>query len=193
MSKRSSENTARNAQARARIADLAARLMAEHGIRDYALAKRKAARQLALPESQGLPSNGEVDLALVDRQRLFASADQDMHLARLRAEALEVMHIFERFAPILTGGVASGVVSDHSEIELDVLADASKDFEQFLINTGIDFKILDRKGQMAYRIYAQPADVLVRLLSRDTRHASAAHRPQLNMRQLSQLIAKAST
>ena len=40
---------------RARIADLAARLIVEHGITDWSLAKRKAARQLLLPERTALP------------------------------------------------------------------------------------------------------------------------------------------
>jgi hypothetical protein len=64
------------AQNRARIAELAARLIAEHGISDYALAKRKAARSLGLPEGHGLPSNDEIDAALVYRQSLFEPAEQ---------------------------------------------------------------------------------------------------------------------
>ena len=188
MAKRSSDHAQRNAQTRARIADLAARFIAEHGIRDYSLAKRKAARQLALPEGHGLPSNEEVDQALVERQSLYEPAEQALILAQLRTEALEVMQVFERFAPLLTGGVASGVVSEHSDIELEIQPDSSKDFEQFLVNEGIDFKILDRNGQMAYLIYAQPADVLVRLPSRDIRHSHGGSRPQLNIRQLGKLV-----
>lgn len=188
MARRSSDNTHRSAQTRARIADLAARLIAEHGIRDYGLAKRKAARQLALPEGHALPSNEEIDQALIERQSLYEPAEQALRLTQLRTEAMEVMQVFERFAPILTGGVASGAVSEYSDIELDIQADSSKDFEQFLINGGIDFKILDRNGQMAYLIYAQPADVLVRLSSRDTRHAQGGNRPQLNRQRLGKLM-----
>ena len=40
---------------RRNIAALAARLMAEDGIADYGLAKRKAARQLGAPETEALP------------------------------------------------------------------------------------------------------------------------------------------
>jgi DNA-binding transcriptional regulator YbjK len=40
-----------NSQQRWRIAALAARLLAEDGISELALAKRKAARRLGLPES----------------------------------------------------------------------------------------------------------------------------------------------
>lgn len=188
MAKRFHENALKTAQARALIADLAARFIAEHGIRDYGLAKRKAARQLGRPEGHGLPSNEEIDQALIERQNLYEPAEQTERLAELRGEALEVMQVFERFQPILTGAIASGAVSEHSTVELDIQVDSSKDFEQFLVNQGIDFKILDRGGQMAYLIYAQPADVVVRLTTKDQRHAHSGYRPQLNLKQLSKLI-----
>jgi hypothetical protein len=49
---------------RSRIAHLAARLMAEDGIEDYATAKRKAARQAGVADLRQLPTNEEVDEAL---------------------------------------------------------------------------------------------------------------------------------
>ena len=53
------KDTGRN-DCRSRIAYLAARLMAEDGIEDYALAKRKAARQAGMPDTRELPTNYEV-------------------------------------------------------------------------------------------------------------------------------------
>lgn len=188
MAKRHFDNNLRTSQSRAQIADLAARLVAEQGIRDYGLAKRKAARQLGLPEGHGLPTNEEIDQALIERQSLFEPAEQAALLAELRSEALEVMQVFERFSPTLTGAIASGAASEHSAIELDLQVDCSKDFEQYLVNQGIEFKILDRGGKMAYLIYAQPADVLVRLPSKEHRHTHASARPQLNLKQLSKLM-----
>lgn len=188
MAKRFYDSTLRTAQTRSQIADLAARLIAEHGIRDYGLAKRKAARQLGLPEGLGLPTNEEIDQALIERQSLYEPAEQTALLAALRNEALEVMQVFERFNPVLTGAIASGAVSEHSTIELDIQVDSSKDFEQHLINQDIEFKVLDRGGQMAYLIYAQPADVLVRLPTKEHRHTHTGSRPQLNLKQLSKLI-----
>lgn len=188
MAKRCHDNTLRTSQTRALIADLAARFIAEHGIRDYGMAKRKAARQLGLPEGHGLPTNEEIDQALIERQSLYEPAEQTALLAELRTEALSVMQVFERFNPTLTGAIASGAASEHSVIELDIQVDSSKDFEQFLVNQGIEFKVLDRGGQMAYLIYAQPADVLVRLPSKEQRHTHAGYRPQLNLKQLSKLI-----
>ena len=48
-----------NRQMRERIAQLAARLMAVDGIDDYALAKRKAARQAGAPGTRNLPNNDD--------------------------------------------------------------------------------------------------------------------------------------
>lgn len=180
---------ARQPHARARIAELAARLVAEHGIADYALAKRKAARQLGLPPGHGLPSNEEVDAALIERRNLFDPLEQARQLAALRAQARAVMRVFARFEPALTGGVASGAVGEHSHIELDVQADSSKDFEQFLINEGIEYRVRDRGAQMAYLIFSEPADVLVRMQAREGRHAHAGHHGQrLTLAQLDRLM-----
>lgn len=171
-------------QHRARIADLAARLIAEHGISDYALAKRKAARQLGVPESQGLPSNDEIDAALILRQELYEPEEQAARLADLRRQAIAVMRVFDRFAPLLTGPVATGAVSEYSRIELEISAESSKEFEQFLFNQGIEFKIQDQAGRMAYLLYADPADVQVRLISAENHSAQGSGRIRFSLAQL---------
>jgi hypothetical protein len=174
-------------QSRTLVAELAARLMAEHGLHDYALAKRKAARQLGLPEGHGRPSNEEIDAAMAERQALFQPEEQADMVISLRAQAREVMRVFARFEPALTGAAVSGVVSEHSLIELEITQDASKDFEQFLVNREIAYKVQDRAGRMAYLIYSEPADVLVRLVPLDTRHA---HTPRLSLERLEKLLAE---
>lgn len=181
-------------QNRVRIADLAARLIAEHGIHDYALAKRKAARSLGLSEGRGLPSNEEVDAALIYRQSLYEPEEQAELLLGLRQQALAVMRVFEPFSPTLTGTVASGAVSDHSLIELDINSDSSKDFEQCLVNKNIEFKAQDKGALMGYLIYSEPADVLVRINPTDNHHGAAGtKRPNLNLQQLEKLLSSASS
>ncbi|MBX6393464.1 MAG: hypothetical protein IRY96_08310, partial [Burkholderiales bacterium] len=80
----------KQAQMRARIAAAAARLMAEDGIEDYALAKRKAARQLGASDTQSLPANEEVEAELLAYQALYQGEEQRERIRRLRAIALEV-------------------------------------------------------------------------------------------------------
>ena len=173
---------------RAQIAEMAARLIAEHGISDYALAKRKAARSLGLPEGNRLPSNEEVDAALIYRQSLFEPEEQAERLLALRQQALAVMQVFARFSPLLSGMVASGAVSEHSLIELELGSDSSKNFEQFLINQSIEFKVQDKAGRMAYLVYSEPTDVLVRINPSENHHTSASPRIRLTQQQLEKLM-----
>ena len=60
---------------RARIAAAAARLMAEDGIDDFALAKRKAARQLGAPDTEALPANQEIEAELRRLASPFRTAE----------------------------------------------------------------------------------------------------------------------
>ncbi len=170
---------------RARVADLAARFMAEHGLGDHALAKRKAARQLGLPGGQGMPSNEEIDAALAERQALFHPEEQGALLAGLRLQAREVMRAFSRFEPALTGAVVTGAACANSPIELEIAEAVSKDFEQFLVNQGIAYKVQDRAARMAYLVYSEPADVLVRMVNPDTRQS-----PRISLGRLEKLIAE---
>jgi len=61
---------------RARIAAVAARIMAEDGIEDFATAKRKAARQLGAGDTQSLPDNDEIESELRVYQSLYQGEEQ---------------------------------------------------------------------------------------------------------------------
>ena len=69
-----------------------------------------------------------------------------------------------------------------------MLYEVITDFEQALVNQGIEFKILDQGGRIAYLLYAQPADVMVRVPDKEFRHKRGAHKMQLSMKQLANLI-----
>lgn len=182
----------RHAQMRIRIAQLAAQLMLEHGIRDYGLAKRKAARQLGAPESHSLPGNDEIEAALRAHQALYRPDEHKTVLRALRRQALAVLESFARFDPVLVGGVLNGTASRHSDIEIELYADSSKDFEHHLLNEGIAFKVKDRGGSQVYLLYAEPADVWVRILPPEGRHAGGRGRPdgprRMNAKQLAALL-----
>jgi len=170
----------RNQQTRLRIAQLAARLMLEHGIKDHASAKRKAARQLGVTTANGLPGNDEIDAELRVHVALFKPETHGLDLAAMRAQAVEAMVMLERFQPVLVGGVAQGTASRHSDIELEVYADSSKEFEQFLLNRGIDFKSEERRDGSFFTLFSEPADLLVQVLP--SRSLSSAPRGALETR-----------
>src|SRR5919106_639011 len=101
---------------RSRIAHYAARLMAEDGIEDYAVAKRKAARQAGIPDTRQLPTNEEVDEALRTHHTLYGGAEHAERLHALRQHALRIMRDLERFNPYLTGSVLTGNAGKYADI-----------------------------------------------------------------------------
>ena len=135
-------------QHRARIAQVAARLIAEHGISDWTAAKRKAARQLMLPEREALPGDDEIQAALVDHQMLFGGEAYRQRLRNQREEALVWMRRLAAFSPQLTGGVAAGWATDWSDIRLELAADDAKQVEMTLVSHGVAYRCLpaDRDG-----------------------------------------------
>ena len=124
---------------RARIAAAAARVMAEDGVDDFALAKRKAARRLGAPDTEALPTNDEVEAELRAYRALYQAGDHDRILAELRAVALDAMQVLAEFSPYLTGPVLTGVAGEYSEIDLQLFPDSAKDVEMFLLNRGMTF------------------------------------------------------
>ncbi len=122
------------------IAALAARLMAEDGINDFALAKRKAVRQLGLRADAPLPDNQQVAAALREYQTLYQGDELPERLLLLRSEALALMRRLETFNPCLTGPVLDGTAGRYAEAEIDLFVDSGKDVEIFLLNSGIIFE-----------------------------------------------------
>ena len=127
----------RSLRDRARIAQAAARLIAEHGITDWSLAKRKAARHLMLPEATPLPSNDDIERALSDHHALFGGDVHAACLRRQRTEALAWMQRLARWDPLLVGGVAAGWATEHSDIRLELVADDPKTVEIELASAGV--------------------------------------------------------
>jgi hypothetical protein len=88
---------------RLEVAHEAARIMREQGIKDYMLAKRKAAERVGVSNRSGLPGNEEVEAALKEQQRIFGGPEYENRLAMLRSTAGRAMRIFEDFEPRLVG------------------------------------------------------------------------------------------
>ena len=157
---------------RERIAQVAARLILEHGITDWTHAKRKAARQLMLPEREALPGDDEVEIALAEHQELFGG---DEHVASLRAqreEALVWMRRLAEFRPVLVGGVASGWAGEHNDIRLDLVADDQKAVELVLINHDVPYRVGPMRSADAPSVLLIDTDRGgVRLTVRDEREA----------------------
>jgi hypothetical protein len=130
---------------RSSIAHLAARLMAEDGIEDYALAKRKAARQAGMPDTRELPTNEEIDLALDAYQRIYHQEEHRERLRLLREAALRAMRKLAPFNPYLTGSVLRGNAGKYADVNLQLFTESAKTVELYLIDRNIPYRTSQRR------------------------------------------------
>jgi len=130
---------------RARLAAAAARIMAEEGIDDFALAKRKAARRLGAADTESLPSNDEIEAELRDYLELFQADEHPARVTELRRLALQAMDALERFNPYLIGPVLTGLAGPYTEIDLQLFPESSKDVELFLLDRQIPYDATDER------------------------------------------------
>lgn len=130
---------------RERIAQLAARLIAEDGVQDFGLAKRKAAQQIGAPDTRNLPNNAEVEQALRAFRALYQSDEHPEVLRELRFVALAAMEWLADFDPQLVGSVLSGTAGRYSDINLHLLAESVKDVEYFLMRENVAYRSGERR------------------------------------------------
>ncbi len=115
-------------------------MLAEDGGMDYGFAKRKAARQLGVPDSRHLPDNHEIEEALRSYQSLYQGQEQQDRLSMLRQVAVEYMELLDVFNPHLTGAVLNGTAGRNSEINLQLFTDSEKELEFFFLNRQLAYR-----------------------------------------------------
>ncbi len=130
---------------RLRIAQEAARLMSEHGIRDFHHAKLKAAERLGIVEAQALPRNLEIEQALREHQRLFLADSQPQSLRQRREAAVEAMRFLAAFEPRLVGAVLEGTADAHSAVCLHVFSDDPEAVGLYLREHGVPIETQVRR------------------------------------------------
>jgi len=151
---------------RLRIAQEAARLMSEHGIRDFHHAKLKAAERLGILDAQALPRNLEVEQALREHQRLFLADSQPQLLLQRREAAIEAMRFLAAFEPRLVGTVLEGTADAHSAVCLHVFSDDPDAVELYLREHGVPVETQSRRlrnnrdEQLEYPVLLFAADEL---------------------------------
>lgn len=127
------------------LAQEAARIMAEQGIDDYLLAKRKAAERLGATDIAVLPRNVEIEEALAEHHRLFGAQTHSRAIHAARRAAEQAMQLLAGFEPRLVGGVLSGTASAHSDINLHIFAESAESVALALIDRGIPHEMLERR------------------------------------------------
>lgn len=130
---------------REELAEESARLMIEHGIADFGLAKRKAAERFAVSASGALPSNAQIQACLEERQRIFEPEDQPNRIARMRRVACDVMELLDGFAPRLVGAALNGTATVTSNVELHVFSDTPELVSTTLADNDVRFRETERR------------------------------------------------
>jgi hypothetical protein len=152
------KHAGRSDNLRRALAQEAARIMAEHGIRDFFVAKRKAAERLGVTDGAAvLPKNTEIETALVEYQRLFGGDSHTESLHAQRRAALNAMRYLQEFEPRLVGAVLSGTATEHSDVQLHLFADRAESVTLKLMDRRVPYEVTEKRVKMnAERVVAYP-------------------------------------
>jgi hypothetical protein len=139
------------------LAQEAARIMSEHGIRDFLTAKRKAAERFGVVDGSVLPRNTEIEDALAEYQRLFGGTRHTQNLAGKRSTALSAMQLLSDFEPRLVGSVLAGTATEHNDIQLHLFAERPESITFRLMDLGIEHEVVERRVRYGVdRVVAYP-------------------------------------
>ncbi|WP_305804120.1 hypothetical protein [Stenotrophomonas sp. YIM B06876] len=122
---------------RQRIAQLAARQMAQSGSRDTRQAVHKAAHELGLRSPAQLPDQAQVTEALHEHLRLFAPASRLDALKARREAARQALQFLQDFSPRLVGAVLDGSADRYSPVQMHLHSDEPEAVQHFLENQRI--------------------------------------------------------
>ena len=129
---------------RLEIAQIAAKFVAVDGINDYLTAKKKAARYLGTNPERNLPTNHEVEQALIDYQNLFQAARQKQLLLSMRRKSIKAMRLLNKFEPRLVGPVLTGTATQYTEITIHLFHDEPEQIGFHLDGYGIPYSCCEK-------------------------------------------------
>lgn len=132
-------------RARQVVAQEAARIIVDHGIRDYRLAKQKAAERLGVTARGALPRNGEIEAAVAEHLQIFGRESHADHLRLMRVAALSAMELLASFTPRLVGPVLVGTADKNSAVNLHLFADSAEVVAMELADMGISYRPYERR------------------------------------------------
>ncbi len=132
-------------QIKREVAAEAARIIATEGQTNFHAAKRKAAERIGVSERLALPSNLEVQDALLLYQGLYGGEQHANNIERLREVAVNAMQLLEPFSPRLVGPVLDGTAGKHSRVSLHVFCEAPEILVLHFLETGMTFSQEQRR------------------------------------------------
>jgi len=142
MSKKSANGSNRPRQI---LAQEAARIIVDQGIRDFRSAKIKAAERLRMSAHGALPGNEEIEQAVSEHLQLFGRDSHAAFLAQMRKVALSAMELLSIFTPRLVGPVLNGTADENSPVTLHVFADSPEQVAMRLAELGVSYRLCERR------------------------------------------------
>ena len=139
------KKTSNGERARLMVAQEAARIIVNQGIRDFGVAKKKAAERLGLRDRGSLPGNVEIENAVSEHLQLFAGDSHADLLQTMRLAALSAMELLSPFRPRLVGPVLNGTADANSAVNLHVFADSAEAVALALVEHGFNYKPYERR------------------------------------------------
>ncbi|MCG6869479.1 MAG: hypothetical protein LJE91_12355 [Gammaproteobacteria bacterium] len=128
------------------IAQEAARLILDEGIRDFQLAKRKAAEHSGAGSGRGsLPANEEIEQAILQHRELFFTEQDYLRERELWSAAIDAMRFLQDFSPRLVGPMLNGTAGRHAVISLHAFSDAAEDILLRLIDSRYRYSPVERR------------------------------------------------
>jgi hypothetical protein len=148
----------RSENLRLALAQEAARVMAEHGIRDFPGGQAQGRRALrgrrrrgAAQEYRDRGGTRPIPAAVRRRSPRRIAAHQ-------RHAALRAMRCLSDFAPRLVGSVLSGTATAHCDVQLHLFADPAEAVMINLMDRSIPHEVTERRVKMSVeRVLAYPA------------------------------------
>lgn len=138
------------------VCEEAARIMVEHGIRDYHSAKKKAAQRLGLSlRRTELPSNRELAEAMRVRLRLFDGAGLNERYRTRLDRAIEIMERLAEFRPRLVGPLLEGIATEYGTVELHLFCDAPESVMLCLQDMQLAHRPFDKRVRFPSDQYEQ--------------------------------------
>jgi hypothetical protein len=142
MAKKTTNESTRERQV---VAQEAARIIVDHGVRDYRAAKQKAAERLGLNSRGSLPGNTEIEAAVSEHLQIFGGESHEDLLRLMRTAALAAMELLKEFSPRLVGPVLAGTADENSSVNLHVFTDSAEMVAMEIGDMGIQFRPYERR------------------------------------------------
>jgi len=138
------------------LANETAKIITVEGVRDFHRAKIKASERLGNSHHGSLPSNFEIEQAIVSFQNTF-NPERDQKLLAERKVALTIMQWLKEYSPLLVGAVLDGTTGVNTPISIHISCETVESVIELIQSKDIQLKLLQRRFKLNNEYVFLPA------------------------------------